>query len=114
MSEVRHFQARWRRWPVGQRQRLALAVAALVNHLEVVVLDEPSARLDPRTRRNLWELILRLKPEGRTAILTTHYRDEAAFLADRLAMVDHDRALDDGAPWELIPRHMPAAVVDVS
>lgn len=97
----------------GQRQRLALAVA-LINDPEVVFLDEPSAGLDPQARRNLWEVILGLKAEGRTVVLTTHYMDEAEFLSDRLAIVDHGRVLDEGAPKELIQRHMPLAVVEVS
>ena len=97
----------------GQRQRLALAVA-LVNDPEVVFLDEPSAGLDPQARHNLWEIILGLKAEGRTVVLTTHYMDEAEFLADRLAIIDRGRVLDEGTPRELIQRHMPVAVVEVS
>lgn len=97
----------------GQRQRLALA-SALVNDPEVVFLDEPSAGLDPQARRNLWEVILGLKTEGRTVVLTTHYMEEAEILADRLAIIDHGRVLDEGTPRELIQRHMPAAVVEVS
>ncbi len=97
----------------GQQQRLALAVA-LVNDPEVVFLDEPSAGLDPQARRNLWEVILGLKAEGRTVVLTTHYMEEAEFLADRLAIVDHGHVLDEGTPRELIQRHMPAAMVEVS
>jgi len=97
----------------GQRQRLALA-SALVNDPEVVFLDEPSAGLDPQARRNLWEVILGLKAEGRTVVLTTHYMEEAESLADRLAIIDHGRVLDEGTPRELIQRHMPAAVVEVS
>ncbi len=96
----------------GQRQRLALAVA-LVNDPEVVFLDEPSAGLDPQARRNLWEVIVGLKAEGRTVVLTTHYMDEAEMLADRLAIMDHGRVLDEGAPRELIERHLPAAVIEV-
>ncbi len=97
----------------GQRQRLALA-CALVNDPEVVFLDEPSAGLDPQARRNLWDVILGLKAEGRTVVLTTHYMEEAEILADRLAIIDHGRVLDEGTPRELIQRHMPAAVVEVS
>ncbi|NMP22797.1 ABC transporter ATP-binding protein [Sulfobacillus harzensis] len=97
----------------GQRQRLALAVA-LINDPEVVFLDEPSAGLDPQARRKLWEVILGLKAEGRTVVLTTHYMEEAEFLVDRLAIIDRGRVLDEGTPRELIQRHMPAAVVEVS
>lgn len=97
----------------GQRQRLALAVA-LVNDPEVVFLDEPSAGLDPQARRNLWEVILGLKAEGRTVVLTTHYMEEAEFLADRLAIIDHGHVLAEGTPRELIQKHMPSAIVEVS
>lgn len=97
----------------GQQQRLALA-CALVNDPEVVFLDEPSAGLDPQARRNLWDVILGLKAEGRTVVLTTHYMEEAEILADRLAIVDRGRILDEGTPRELIQRHMPSAVVEIS
>jgi ABC-2 type transport system ATP-binding protein len=96
----------------GQRQRLALGVA-LVNDPEVVFLDEPSAGLDPQARRNLWDVILGLKAEGRTVVLTTHYMDEAEVLSDRLAIMDHGRVLDAGTPRELIERHLPAAMIEL-
>jgi ABC-2 type transport system ATP-binding protein len=97
----------------GQRQRLALAVA-LINDPDVVFLDEPSAGLDPQARRNLWDVILNLKAEGRTVVLTTHYMDEAELLSDRLAIVDHGKVLDEGTPQELIRRHLPSAVIEVA
>jgi ABC-2 type transport system ATP-binding protein len=97
----------------GQQQRLALA-CALVNGPEIVFLDEPSAGLDPQARRRLWDVIVGLKEEGRTVVLTTHYIEEAEVLADRLAIVDHGRILDEGTPRELIQRHMPSAMVEVA
>lgn len=97
----------------GQKQRLALAVA-LINDPEVVFLDEPSAALDPQARRNLWHVIAELKKEGRTVVLTTHHMDEAEFLADRLAIIDHGQVLDQGTPRELIQRHLPAAMIEVA
>ncbi|PSR35102.1 MAG: ABC transporter [Sulfobacillus benefaciens] len=97
----------------GQQQRLALA-CALINDPEVVFLDEPSAGLDPQARRTLWDVILGLKSEGRTVVLTTHYMEEAEVLADRLAIIDHGHVLDEGTPRELIQRHMPAAVIELS
>lgn len=97
----------------GQQQRLALA-CALINDPEVVFLDEPSAGLDPQARRTLWDVILGLKAEGRTVVLTTHYMEEAEVLADRLAIIDHGHVLDEGTPRELIQRHMPAAVIELS
>jgi len=97
----------------GQRQRLALAVA-LVNDPEVVFLDEPSAGLDPQARRNLWDVILGLKAEGRTVVLTTHYMDEAEALSDELAIMDHGRVLDAGSPRELIDRHLPVTIIELA
>ncbi|MGH2495959.1 MAG: ATP-binding cassette domain-containing protein [Ktedonobacteraceae bacterium] len=79
----------------GQRQRLALAIA-LVNDPQVLFLDEPTAALDPQSRRMLWDIVLRLREEGKTIILTTHYMDEAQMLCDRIAIMDggHIIALD--------------------
>jgi ABC-2 type transport system ATP-binding protein len=85
----------------GQAQRLALALA-LVNDPDVVFLDEPTAGLDPQGRRSLWEVVKKMKAEGRTTILTTHYMDEAESLCDRLAILDHGRILRSGTPDELI------------
>jgi ABC-2 type transport system ATP-binding protein len=85
----------------GQAQRLALALA-LVNNPEVVFLDEPTAGLDPQGRRSLWEVVRRMKAEGRTTMLTTHYMDEAEALCDRLAILDHGKILRSGTPAELI------------
>ena len=82
----------------GQRQRLALAIA-LVNDPQVLFLDEPTAALDPQSRRMLWDIVLRLREQGKTIILTTHYMDEAQILCDRIAIMDggHIIALDSAA-----------------
>jgi ABC-2 type transport system ATP-binding protein len=96
----------------GQRQRLAVAVA-LVNDPEVVFLDEPTAGLDPQARRNVWDSVRKLREEGRTVVLTTHYMDEAEALCDRLAVMDHGHILDEGSPQELIHRHRPGAVIEL-
>ena len=85
----------------GQAQRLAIALA-LVNDPEIVFLDEPTSGLDPQGRRSLWEVVRRMKAEGRTVILTTHYMDEAESLCDRLAILDHGKILRSGTPAELI------------
>ena len=87
----------------GQRQRLAVALA-LVNDPEVVFLDEPTTGLDPAARRSLWDLIERLREQGKTILLTTHYMEEAEHLCDRLAIMDHGRILEMGTPSELIDR----------
>jgi ABC-2 type transport system ATP-binding protein len=87
----------------GQRQRLAVALA-LVNDPEVVFLDEPTTGLDPAARRSLWDLIERLREQGKTILLTTHYMEEAEHLCDRLAIMDHGRILEMGRSAELIDR----------
>lgn len=85
----------------GQKQRFAVA-AALVNQPIVLFLDEPTTGLDPQSRRNLWELILKIKKTGITIILTTHYMDEAEYLCDRLAIMDGGKILVVDTPLNLI------------
>jgi len=85
----------------GQKQRLALA-CALVGNPELLFLDEPTTGLDPQARRQLWELIEKLKREGATILLTTHYMDEAQRLCDRVAIMDHGKVIALGTPRELI------------
>ncbi|OAN36351.1 hypothetical protein A6A03_06270 [Chloroflexus islandicus] len=85
----------------GQRQRLALAIA-LVNDPEILFLDEPTSGLDPQSRRTLWDTIRRLRDEGRTIVLTTHYMEEAAMLAHRVGIIDAGKLLALGTPGELI------------
>lgn len=85
----------------GQKQRLAIA-CALAGDPQIMFLDEPTAGLDPQARRQLWELVERLKEEGVTIILTTHYMDEAERLCDRVAIMDHGRIIASGTPHELI------------
>jgi len=87
----------------GQRQRLSVALA-LVNDPEVVFLDEPTTGLDPAARQGLWNVVRRMKGEGRTILMTTHYMEEAEALCDRLAIMDHGRILDSGTVDELIGR----------
>jgi ABC-2 type transport system ATP-binding protein len=87
----------------GQRQRLALALA-FVNTPDLVFLDEPTAGLDPQSRHELHGEILRMKQDGHTVLLTTHYLDEAEALCDRIAIIDRGRAIATGTPAELIAR----------
>ena len=90
----------------GQRQRFLLSLA-LINQPELIILDEPSTGLDPQARRNLWDLIRKIKKEGKTIILTTHYMEEAQHLCDEIAIMDHGQIISRGTPTELIRRHSP-------
>jgi len=82
----------------GQAQRFSL-VAALVNDPEIVFLDEATTGLDPRARRDIWEVIAEIRDTGKTVVLTTHYMDEAQTLCDRVAIIDQGRivAIDEVA-----------------
>lgn len=71
----------------GQKQRFSI-IAALVNDPDIVFLDEPTTGLDPLARRHLWEIIVDIKKQGKTIILTTHYMEEAEMLCDRIAIMD--------------------------
>lgn len=88
----------------GQKQRLSVALA-LVNDPELIFLDEPTTGMDPAARRSLWDLVKRLRDEGRTVLLTTHYMEEAEQLCDRVAIMDHGRILEMGTVDELVTRH---------
>jgi ABC-2 type transport system ATP-binding protein len=85
----------------GQKQRLSVA-CALVGDPDLIFLDEPTTGLDPQSRRQLWEVIDRLREMGRTVVLTTHYMDEAQRLCDRVAIVDQGQVIALGSPRELI------------
>jgi ABC-2 type transport system ATP-binding protein len=85
----------------GLRQRLGIAIA-LVNDPQVVFLDEPSTGLDPRARREVWEVLQGLKKKGKTVFLTTHYIEEAELLADTVAIISKGKIISMGSPRELI------------
>lgn len=85
----------------GQRQRLSIATA-LVHRPKVFFMDEPTTGLDPQARRNLWELIQRIRDEGVTVIITTHYMDEAELLCDRVAIMDDGQIIALDTPKNLI------------
>jgi len=87
----------------GQRQRFSIAVA-LVHDPPVLFLDEPTTGLDPQSRRHLWGVVRRIKREGKTIVLTTHYMEEAEELCDRVAIMDHGRIIALAPPHELIAR----------
>ena len=85
----------------GLRQRLGIAVA-LVNDPEVVFLDEPTTGLDPRARREVWDVLVGLKKKGKTVFLTTHYMEEAELLADTVAIISKGQIIAMGSPEEII------------
>jgi ABC-2 type transport system ATP-binding protein len=87
----------------GQKQRLAIGLA-MVNDPDIIFLDEPTTGLDPQARRNIWDIILRLKQLGKTTILTTHYMEEAEKLSDRVCIVDQGKVVTLDTPSALIDR----------
>lgn len=94
----------------GQRQRLLLAIA-LLHAPKLVFLDEPTTGLDPQARRNFWALLQRIKAQGKTIVLTTHYMEEAAVLCDRIAIMDGGEIIAEGAPDALLREHFKSAVI---
>ena len=96
----------------GMRRRLTIA-RALINEPELMLLDEPTTGLDPQARHALWERLFRLKQQGVTLILTTHYMDEAEQLCDRLVVMDRGRIVAEGTPRALIERYCPREVVEL-
>jgi ABC-2 type transport system ATP-binding protein len=96
----------------GQLQRLLLAIA-LVNDPQVLFLDEPTTGLDPQARHNFWDLIRAIKAERRTVLLTTHYMEEAYFLCDVIAIMDHGRIIAEGPPSQLLKEHFDDVVLEL-
>jgi ABC-2 type transport system ATP-binding protein len=85
----------------GQKQRFSIA-AALVNDPVVLFLDEPTTGLDPQARRHLWGVIRRIRSEGKTIVITTHYMEEAEELCDRVAIMDQGKIIACAAPQTLV------------
>ena len=96
----------------GQKQRLALALA-LLNDPQVLFLDEPSAGLDPQARLEIHGLVLDLRREQRTILLTTHYIEEAEKLCDRVAIVDEGRIVAMGTPREIQDRTLASSTIEI-
>ncbi|HEV7654903.1 MAG TPA: ABC transporter ATP-binding protein [Mycobacteriales bacterium] len=96
----------------GMKRRLTTA-RSLINEPEVLLLDEPTTGLDPQARHVLWDRLFRLKQQGVTLILTTHYMDEAEQLCDRLVVMDKARIVAEGSPRELIDQWSSREVVEV-
>jgi lipooligosaccharide transport system ATP-binding protein len=96
----------------GMRRRLTIA-RSLINEPEILLLDEPTTGLDPQARHVLWERLYRLKHDGVTLIITTHYMDEAEQLCDRLAVMDGGKIVAIGSPSELIAEHVTREVLEL-
>jgi lipooligosaccharide transport system ATP-binding protein len=96
----------------GMRRRLTIA-RSLINEPEILLLDEPTTGLDPQARHVLWDRLFRLKQDGVTLILTTHYMDEAEQLCDRLVVMDHGRIVAHGSPRALIEEHVTREVLEL-
>jgi lipooligosaccharide transport system ATP-binding protein len=96
----------------GMKRRLSIA-RAMVNKPDLILLDEPTTGLDPQARHLLWERLDRLRRDGVTLLLTTHYMDEAEQLCDRLVIVDGGRIVATGTPGELIAEYCTKEVVEV-
>ncbi|HSX45078.1 MAG TPA: ABC transporter ATP-binding protein [Candidatus Saccharimonadales bacterium] len=87
----------------GQKQRFSIA-AALVHKPRVFFMDEPTTGLDPQARRNLWELVQKIRDQGVTVILTTHYMEEAELLCDRVAVMDNGKIIALDTPKNLVKK----------
>ena len=96
----------------GLRRRLAVG-RALLTEPQFLILDEPTTGLDPQIRHALWDVIRRLRDGGLTVLLTTHYMEEAARVADRVAVLHKGRVVAEGGPEELVRRHLPRYVLEL-
>ena len=96
----------------GMKRRLTIA-RSLINEPELLLLDEPTTGLDPQARHALWDRLYRLKADGVTLVLTTHYMDEAEQLCDRLVVMDRGRIAAEGSPRTLIDRYSTREVVEL-
>jgi lipooligosaccharide transport system ATP-binding protein len=96
----------------GMKRRLVIA-RALINQPELLILDEPTTGLDPQARHLLWDRLYRLKQQGVTLIITTHYMDEAEQLCDRLVVMDQAKIVAEGSPAALIAKYSTREVVEL-
>jgi lipooligosaccharide transport system ATP-binding protein len=96
----------------GMKRRLTIA-RSLINDPEILLLDEPTTGLDPQARHVLWDRLYRLKHDGVTLVLTTHYMDEAEQLCDRLVVMDGGRFVAEGSPLQLIAEHSTREVAEL-
>ena len=96
----------------GMKRRLTIA-RSLINEPDILLLDEPTTGLDPQARHVVWDRLFRLKQQGVTLVLTTHYMDEAEQLCDRLVVMDDGKIAAGGSPRELIARYSTPEVLEL-
>jgi lipooligosaccharide transport system ATP-binding protein len=96
----------------GMKRKLSVA-RSLINDPKILIMDEPTTGLDPTARRQIWDTIIKLRSEGKTVILTTHYMDEAEELCDRIALVFGGKILEYGSPDDIIERVIGAYVCEL-
>jgi lipooligosaccharide transport system ATP-binding protein len=96
----------------GMKRRLTIA-RSLMNDPQMLLLDEPTTGLDPQARHILWDRLFRLKENGTTLVLTTHYMDEAEQLSDRIIVVDKGAIMAEGSPAQLIRQYSSKEVLEV-
>lgn len=97
----------------GMMRRLIL-IRALINNPDLLILDEPTAGLDPQSRHQVWRKLEELKSRGLSILLTTHYMDEASRLCDRLVIMDQGRIIAEGRPAELIKKYVGQDIIEIS
>jgi len=97
----------------GMKRRLILA-RALINEPQILILDEPTTGLDPQARHLIWDKVRSLQKQGVTIVLTTHYMEEAAQLCDRIVIMDSGKIVEEGAPGDLIKKHVGEEVLEVA
>lgn len=97
----------------GMKRRLMLA-RSLLNRPSLLILDEPTTGLDPQSRHQIWESLHRLKTEGTTILMTSHYMDEASHLCNRLVIMDHGKIIVEGSPKALVQEYMGSSVIEIA
>jgi len=112
MDLTDHKKMLYRNLSGGLKQRVGVAIS-LVNDPEIVFLDEPTTGLDPKARREVWNVISGLKKRGKTIFLTTHYMEEAEYLADHIAIIHRGKIIAEGSLDELIQKYGTGAVLHI-
>ena len=107
-----HQKQLYRNLSGGLKQRVGVAIA-LVNDPEIVFLDEPTTGLDPKARREVWEVIAGLRNRGKTVFLTTHYMEEAEYLADHIAIIHEGKIIAEGTLNDLIEKYGKGSILHI-